>query len=300
MVQEGFASSSSEFQDSQAYFASLSKRCDKIQNNIDSLGPKIDDLTSGFSGLNNDICYVTKQIDESLAGNYASNVGPDEQTYPADVQQQRATKRKADSAKYVLNLKNIFVQNHDNVPLLECFASSSKSMTDEETAKLATIRDSLNQQISDTESNLAQINGLIQGVQKEFSINRLQTFYTTLEYNDKYLKQAGDAVAKVIEGFVSGPDDENGDSLVFNFKKPAKTSVDLNNPANDPGIRISNLEDKYKQTEALYNGLNKKMMKYVNTTKNQTSIINSAKSFVNDTDAQNKTVEANMGVVVKK
>ena len=294
-VQEGFATS--DFQNSKAYFASLASRCNKVQTNIDALNPKIDNLSSGFSGLSSNICYVTSQIDESLAGNYTSNVGPDEQAYPLDVQQQRIAQRKINSAKYVTNLKNIFVQNHDNIPLIECFDDGTTAMTDDESAQLATIRDDLNQQITDTESNLVQLNASLKSVQDEFSSDKLKTYYTTLQYNDKYLKQLASAI--VSEGFTSGPESDNDSNAIFTFKPVAQTSSSLNNPSNDPGIRISNLESNYQTILGLFNNLNAKLTKFVNTTANQKNITVTAKSITTDTNAQNALIKKNMESVSK-
>jgi len=96
IVQEGFATN---FDDSKAYFNSLTKKCNVLSENITTMSANIDDLEIKFGGLKKDICYVTKQVDEGLQGNYASNVPDEEQTYPPEEQKKRADERKTGAAK---------------------------------------------------------------------------------------------------------------------------------------------------------------------------------------------------------
>lgn len=286
LVQEGFANS--DFNGSKAYFESLSKRCTGVQTKIENLTGQIDELTSGFDNLQSDICYISKQVDNSLAGNYASNIGPDESAYSADEQKQRALTRQADSLKYVKNLKAIYVKNHDNVPLVECFSSS---MNEDESAKLEVIRDKLDSQLSTTEESLEQLNISLDMLQKNYNKDLLDMYYTTLKYNDTYLKKA----AKVLsEGFVN-PEDDNSNDKVFDFKATPKTA----NSESNPGIRISKIESNYELTEAKFNKINTNFVKFLNTTKQQKSYIDGAKDITTNTDTQKTLITANVNNVIK-
>ncbi len=288
LVQEGFYSTN--FDTSKAYLESLFLRCDNIQKKIDTLNPKIDDLVYSFTGLHKDICYVTLQIDEGLAGNYASNVPDDEQLYPPDVQKQRQEKRKIDSAKYVANLKNVFIKNHDNTPLLECFKDNNSSMTDEENIQLSSLRDNLNQQINNVESSLSEFELSIQNIQKEPADGQLKMFYNTLKYNDKFLSQTESAVMKHLEGF--------GTSNVFDFK-PKHINKDSANPEVNSEVRINMLEKRLNNAELEFNNINTMLQTYLNTTKAQTDEINAAKSITTDTNAQALLIQSNMSGIVK-
>jgi hypothetical protein len=255
----------------------------------------VDDLQNRLGGLMKDICYVTLQVDEALAGNYASNVPEEEQSYPIEEQKKRADKRKVDSVKYVANLKKSFVETHNNIPLLECFNSSG--MTDDETAQLAGMRDNLNAKIDETNSNLDQFDNSMITLQKEFAKERLQRYYTTLNYNDKYIKQMNRATAAAQsgeEGFAN-QDDPNE---VLDFKPPKK-QVDKQDPEANPAKRVNDLEEHYANSEAMFYKLLKTFNTYNNTAKKQTQQLKQAKAIVTDKDEQNRQMNANTSKAVK-
>jgi hypothetical protein len=297
LVQEGFATN---FDDSKAYFTNLIKKCDRINDSVSALSTKVGDLEIKFGGLKKDICYVTLQVDESLQGNYASNVPDEELQFPPEEQKKRAEERKKGAAKYVINLKKSFVKTHNKVPLLECFEGSG--MTDEQEAELKTIRDSLSSKVEEVKGNLSQFDTMLVNVQKEFAKDKLKEYYTTLNYNDKYIKQMQSAVAKAgkpeedetVEGFA-----DNDDSTALLDFKPAKTAVDEDDPDMGPEQRVNNLEDHYTKSAAMYNSLAKTFIRYNNTTKSQTETLKQAKKVVNDKDEQMKQMNANSDKAVK-
>lgn len=293
LVQEGFATS--DFQSSKEYFDLLSKNCEVIQKKIDSLSPKIDILTNSFNNLSKNICSITLQIDESLAGDYVSNIPNDEQSYTSDVQKEKQAKRKADSTKYVSNLKSIFVKNHDNIPLIECFNDGSDSMTDEETAKLETIRENLNTQIGEAEASMSNFEVAFKNLQKEITKERLDIYYNTLNYNNKYLTQGKLAASNISEGFIN-PEQDN-EEKIFNFKPQPKNTT--NSAALEPGFRINKLEERYTYLLNEMYKLDKTMKKYVNTIKLQKDEINSAKAVTTDENLQKKMMQDNIASIVK-
>jgi hypothetical protein len=281
LVQEGFTN----FDDSKQYFINLSKRCDVVNDNISKLSTGTGELENSFGTLKGDVCYVTNQVDEGLSGNYSSNVPDEEQKYPPEEQKKRAEQRKANSVKYVANLKKTFVEAHGGTPLLECF---SGGMSDGENVQLQTIRENLYTKISDTESNLTQFDNSLGSLNKEFSKEKLQQYYTTLNYNDKYIKQMQSAAVKNLEGF----EDE-----VFDFK-PVKQN-DKKDQSVSLEDRVSAIEEHYNKSSKNYEYLNKTFKKYTNTTKAQTNQLKQAKKIVNDQDEQNKQMKANSGKAVK-
>jgi hypothetical protein len=293
LVQEGFATN---FDDSKAYFTNLIKKCDAINDNVSTLSTRVGDLEIRFGGLKKDICYVTLQVDESLQGNYASNVPDEELQYSPEEQKKRAEDRKNGAAKYVVNLKKSFVKTHNNVPLLECFEGSG--MTDEQEAELKTIRENLSAKIDDTKNNLNVFDSTLVNLQKEFAKDKLTQYYTTLNYNDKYIKQMQSAVAKAgkpeEEGFVDN--DDNAEILDF---KPAKKPLEEEDPDMGPEQRVNSLDEHYIKSASMFNSLSKTFIRYNNTMKSQTATLKQAKKVVNDKDEQNRLMNANADKAVK-
>ena len=279
LVQEGY----NNFDDSKAYFSSLNKRCDNINSKLSKISTQVDGLEASFGTLPSDICYVTLQVDESLAGIYASNVPDEEKSFSADEQKKRADKRKESSGKFVQNLKKTFSQTNNNISLLECFEDS-------DSAKLQQIRDDLSVKIKDVKSNLLLFDNSISSLQKTFSTEILQKYYVTLKYNDKYIKQLQSAV----EGFEE----------VFDFKPSAQGSESsgsgkANDDEDDPEKNVSALEAHFANSEKRFTTLHKSLLKYTNTIKKQTEQVKQAKLIVNDQDAQTRQINANAGAATK-
>lgn len=296
LVQEGF---STNFDDSKAYFSSLMKTCNTINDNISTLSTRVGDLEIKFGGLKKDICYVTLQVDEGLQGNYTSNVPDEEMEFPPAEQKKRAEERKKGAAKYVVNLKKTFVKTHNKIPLLECFEGSG--MTDKQEAELKTIREGLNTKIDEVKNNLNAFDATLVNLQKEFAKDKLKQYYTTLNYNDKYIKQMQSAVAKAgkpeeetVEGFA----DDDDSTAILDFKPPKK-ALEEDDPDMGPEQRVNALDEHYIKSAAMFNSLAKTFIRYNNTTKSQAATLKQAKKVVNDKDEQNKQINANAGKAVK-
>lgn len=286
LVQEGF----DDFSSSKTYFNALMKRCDTVNKNISSLSRKIVDLENDFGTMHKDICYITLQVDEGLQGNYASNVPDEESTYPPETQKQRAEQRKANSGKYLANLKKTFSETNDNVPLLECFSSGDGAMSDEQNSQLQTLRDTLNSKIVDVDGNLNGFDNSLANLQKEFAKDKLKAYYVTLNYNDKYIKQMVSAAASIgSEGF---------DNDVLDFK-PTKSANSTDDPSKSYEERVAALEAHHNTSVADFKNLGDKLRKYKNTIKQQTDILKQSKKVVNDPDEQKRQMEANRSKVVK-
>jgi hypothetical protein len=290
LVQEGF---STNFDDSKKYFNNLLKKCNSINDNITLLSTKTDDLEIKFSGLEKDICYVTKQIDEGLQGNYASNVPEDERLFPLEEQNKRAKERRKNSIKYLTNLKKTFVKTHNNIPLLECFTNSG--MTDEQEAELKIIRDNLSERIEEVKANLSQFDQVLLNLQKGFAKNKLQKYYTTLNFNDKYIKQMNRIIANGGEEGYANKDD---DSELLDFR-PIKQKFIEYDPETGIEQRINSLEENYNKSASIFNNLSKTFIKYNNTTKLQASILKNAKNIITDKDEQTKKINENIVKAVK-
>lgn len=284
LVQEGY----NNFEDSKAYFSSLIKRCNNINSKLSKISAQVDGLEGVFASLPNDICYVTLQVDESLAGNYASNVPEEEKSYSSDEQKKRADKRKESSGKFVQNLKKTFSQTNNNISILECFEDS-------DSAKLQQIRDDLSSKIKDVKSNLLQFDNSISSLQKTFSTEILQKYYVTLKYNDKYIKQLQTAVEGYEDVFDFKPSASGSDSS----GAPPGTETKAGESDDDPEKNVSALETHFANSEKTFTTLYKSLQKYTNTIKKQTEQVKQAKLIVTDEDAQTRQINANAGAATK-
>lgn len=262
IIKEGFAS------DSVTYFEALDKRCDAINSKVESLNSQ---LIGSFDDLPKDICQVTQQIDEGLAGNYASAVGSEESKYSAEEQKARAAKRKESGQKYVANLKKAFVESHEGTPMLECFADAGED--------LAKQRAALDAKISETASNLDALDNSMITLQKDLGKAKLQTYYTTLNYNDKYLRKldasTGSAI-EAIEGFASEPTANSDGTLNF---RPASKSDDKSASLED---RITRLESHFGKSKDQFTNLFRTLKLYTNTVKAQAEKIKKYKSMAKE------------------
>jgi len=260
IIKEGFSS------DSVTYFQALAKRCDDINSKVDSMNSQ---LSGSFDDLPKDICYVTQQIDEGLAGNYASAVGSEESKYSAEEQKARAAKRKEAGQRYVTNQKKAFVDSHEGTPLLECFSTEEED--------LAKQRSALDAKISDTASNLDALDNSMIAMQKDLGKAKLRTYYTTLNYNDKYLKQmASSTGTAAVEGFTSEESVNSDGTLNF---RPVSKSDDKSASLEE---RVTTLESHYGKSKDQFTNLFKTLNLYKNTVKAQTEKVKKYKSMAQE------------------
>lgn len=262
IIKEGYAN------DSVTYFQALDKRCDDINAKVDGLNSQ---LSGAFDDMPKDICYVTQQIDESLSGNYAGAVGPEERKYSAEDQKARAAKRKEAGQRYVTNLKKAFVESHEGTPLLECFATEAED--------LASQRSALDAKISETASNLDALDNSMIVIQKDLGKAKLQTYYTTLNYNDKYLRKldssTGSAV-NAIEGFSTVPNSNSDGTLNF---KPVSKSDDKGASLEE---RVTALDSHFGKSKDQFTNLIKTLNLYKNTIKKQTEKVKKYKGMAQE------------------
>ena len=272
IVREGFSATA----DSVTYFQALDKRCDEINSKVDRLNSQ---LTGSFDDLPKDICYVTRQIDESLSGNYAGAVGPEESKYSAEEQKARAATRKEAGQRYVTNQKKAFVESHDAIPLLECFAGAAG---DED---LASQRAALDAKISDTASNLDALDNSMIALQKDLGKAKLQTYYTTLNYNDKYLRKLDSSTGKAVEAvegfaadksYIDSPNSNSDGTLNF---KPVSKSDDKSASLEE---RVTSLESHYGKSKEQFTKLSKTLNLYKNTVKKQTEKVKKYKGMAQE------------------
>jgi len=181
--------------------------------------------------------------------------------------------------------------------------NGNNGMTDEQEAELKTIREALKTKINDVKSQLSQFDSTMVNLQKEFAKEQLKRYYTTLNYNDKYIKQMQSAVAKAgkpeeEDGIKEGFDDTDNSNDLLDFKPP-KSELEEDDPDKGPAQLVNDLEDHFKKSAAMFNSLAKTFIRYNNTTKSQAATLKQAKKVVTDQDEQNRQMNANTSKVVK-
>jgi hypothetical protein len=223
LIVEKFAN---EEEMTQAYYNSLHSRAATIKKRIEAANLYAEGIRDTFNGLHGDICDVTKQIDDGIAQNYSSNVSEDEYSLPADLQKKRAEERRQKSLVYVKSLHTKYSEANDKTPLLECFEDGDGD----------TLRDKIIDEVNETEASLTEMEKNVGQLRNEISDKQIAIYYTTLGYNDKYLKEMVKQMKAVSEGFASGPD--------FQPLPPQPTL-----PNQEPGARLDRFLDRIVAAE---------------------------------------------------
>jgi predicted nucleic acid-binding Zn-ribbon protein len=259
-------------------FASLRRRLNSLNNKISDSSNKVDKLRSVVEGLKPEICGILKQIDESNEGDYNSNIPEEESTLPADKQKQRAATRAEKAKVFVAKSKATYVKNHDNIPMLECFVDSDEI-------------DAINVDISSTEENLNSLESSflevkdLLGSRDFFGREKTNSYTTTLNYNDRYIKNMQkaieDNVSKKDEGFLDLG--KNKDALESN-----------------PTLYVEALEDAYKILNKAIVGAKPIIDSYVKRIKQQKSDIATAKGPVTNEDVRKDTMDASFSALQSK
>jgi len=252
---EGFDDEAKEEGMTQAYYTSLHSRAKAVTKRVDAATKKAEAIQDMFSDLHGTICDVTNQIDDGISQNYSSNVSEDEYSLPADVQKKRAEARKKKGLGYVNSLRTKFSAEHDNTPLIECFEDA--------------VRDSIVEEVNEVDSAVATLDATMKQLQNEISDKQIAIYYTTLAYNDKYLKNMVKEMQKNIEGYED----------VLNFKPPVQPPT--GNPSDEPGERLSKLETRIVDIETQLATIEKAVTSFVNTAKLQKEQIKQTKSTSN-------------------
>jgi hypothetical protein len=179
------------------YSTVLDGRVKGLQKRTDAASALLDAVQSKFDNLQSSICDVNKQIDDGISQNYASNVPADEYDLPADVQKQRAADRKTKAANYIKNQRAAFVQQNKS-PLIECFDD---------------VKDAVIANVDEVEANVGILEKGYLGLKNAISDKQIAVYYTTMTYNEKYLKKLVQEMQKTTEGFVDQAPVEPGTRL---------------------------------------------------------------------------------------
>lgn len=254
------------------YTSKLVDRLSKLDKSIQNDSDLLDTFQDSMDGFNSGVCYITKQIDDSLQSNYVANVPETEFKLPANVQKERAEKRKLDSKKYISNIKKNFVAKYGNKPIIECFDSGN---------------DSLNSNIEETSNNLKALNDKFINIKKTISDKELGLYYVSLAYNDKYIKQSTKVVNSIDEGFM----DE-----VIDFSKPppdiSGSSVDKSDSDTAPITRIEILEDSWSELSKQITTMGKNIQIIKNTIELQEKTLKSSTAIINDEKIQKEKMDS--------
>lgn len=254
------------------YTSKLENRLINLDKSIQKDSEILDSFQDLMADFNSGVCYITKQIDDSLESNYIANVPETESKLPANVQKERAEKRKLNSKNYIANVKKNFVTKYGNMPIIECFDSGN---------------DSLISNIEETSNNLKALNDKFINIKKTISDKELGLYYVSLAYNDKYIKQSTKVVDSIDEGFA--------DEVIDFSKAPPDISgstVDKSGSDTAPITRIEILEDKWSELSKKIAGMGKKIMIIKNTINLQQKTLKSNTAIVNDEKTQKDKMDS--------
>jgi hypothetical protein len=245
-------------------YGSLRRRLNSLDSKISDSSNKVGKMRSAVEGLKPDICGILKQIDDSNEGEYNSNIPEEESALPVDQQKQRASARAEKARAAVAKSKTTYSKNHGNFPILECFVDADD--TDAINVDISSVEENLNS----LESDFSEIRGLLGG-------DKSNSYNTTLNYNDRYIKKMQNAVmdslTKKDEGFLDlGVD---------------KATLDSN-----PNLHVQALEDAYKTLSKDIDAFGPAIDKYVKRVKQQKSDVATAKGPVNNDAVQKNTLDA--------
>jgi hypothetical protein len=270
------------FSEDKSYFDKLEQRLIKLDNLIEKTDKFIDTITNNMDDFNSNVCYVTKQIDDSLQSNYVSNVPEAEYKLPKDVQTKRANERKERSKKYVANLKGNFIKGKKDIQMIECFENEDDN---------SAINDNLNTHIDETTANLKTLADKFTNTRKTVSDKQLGMYYISLAYNDKYIKQSVKVVNSLNEGFAN-------EVLDFTKLPPYMLSSDMSGADLStttkmaPITKIELLEDNYESLTKNINILGKIVQIIKNTIELQQKTLKASTAIVNDEKTQKDQMNA--------
>ena len=243
MFHEGFTTPDADDDTlTKSFYASLKKRALAVNKRVDAASELCETVRARGDELGGEMCDVTRQIDDGILQNYASNVPEGEYDMPADVQKERAAERKKRAAVYVQNQHLKFSEANDKTPLLECFS-------DETDAMLGDVMDT----IESTDENLTNLEKSLDSLRAILSGKKLDTYFVTLKYNDKYIKDFVKSMNAAREGFIDAA-------------------------APTPGERVDKLEERISAAEAGIAEINSATQKLEGTTKLQAAQLKQTKA----------------------
>jgi len=262
------------------YTGKLVDRLNNLDKSIEKDSELLDTFQDYVNEFNSGVCYITKQIDDSLQSNYVANVPETESKLPPNVQKEHAQKRQENSKKYIANIKKNFVTKYRNMPIIECFDSGDSA--DEESLKSG---------IEETSNNLKALNDKFINIKKTISDKELGMYYVSLAYNDKYIKQSTKVVNSIDEGFA------NEDVIDFS-RTPSdigEQSTDLSGSKADadsaPITRIETLEDRWSELSKQITLMGKNIKIIKNTIDLQQKTLKSSTAITNDEKVQKEKMD---------
>jgi hypothetical protein len=224
MFREGFTTPDADEDTlTKSYYASLKKRALAVNKRVDAASALCETIRSRESDLDSDMCDVMRQIDDGVLQNYASNVPEGEYDMPADVQKERAAARKKRAELYVQNQHVKFSEANEKTPLLECFSDA-------------------------TDAILLDLMDTVESTDEK----KLDKYFVTLKYNDKYIKDFVKTMNATREGFVDAPP--------------------------PPGEQVNKLEERIAAVEAGIAELNSTTQRLIDTTKLQSKQLKQTKA----------------------
>jgi hypothetical protein len=243
-------------------YNSLRRRLNSLNTKISNSSDKVSNLRSTIESLKPDICSILKQIDESNEGDYNSNIPEEENLLPAEQQKMRAKTRAEKAKTIVAKSKATYVKSHGNIPLLECFTDADEI-------------DIINLDLSTTEENLNSLDSDFSEVKGLLGGDKSNSYNSTLNYNDRYIKKMQKAVISSLEkeeGFI----DLGIDKATLN---------------SNPNLHVQALEDAYKTLSDDIVAYMPIIDGYVKRLKRQKADVATAKGPVNNESVQKNTLE---------
>lgn len=270
---------SSDGDSSKKYFKDMSLKVGELTKQLERVRSVIGEIKERNSGLHEEICYITDQIDESIKGNYVGNVSEEEYKRPADQQAKRKEARAQKADVYIKEGKKRFSASYENTPLIECF----DAITDAEQPELEEAKQQLMDEINELESSVTQAADEFKIVRGNLSEKQIAVYYASLAYNDKNIKDLLKTMQKVNEGFASAEQEE-----VLDFTPPKMPSTDMNR---EPHIRIPKLAERLEKLEMEVAIVNKAIRVFTNTANQQKKTLKQIKLVANDEGEQKRRLD---------
>jgi hypothetical protein len=270
---------SSEGESSKKYFKNMSLKVGELNKQLEGVRSVVAEMKERNSGLHEEICYITDQVDESIKGNYVGNVPEEEYKLPADQQAKRKALREQKADAYIKEGKKRFSESYEKTPLIECF----DAITEDEKPEIEEVKQRLMEEVDELESNITQATDEFKIVRGNLSEKQIAVYYASLAYNDKNIKELLKTMQKVNEGFASGEKEE-----VLDFTPPKLPSTDMNR---EPHIRIPKLAERLQKLETEVAIVNKAMRVFTNTAKQQQKTVKQIKLVANDEGEQKRQLD---------
>lgn len=279
LVLERFSSSGNS---SKKYFKDASTTIDQYNTRITAANANMEAARELYTGMHNNICLISNQVDDGIKGNYVNNVPEDELKLPTADQATRKAKRLTNATVHLVDLKKRFGNGYFKegvaTPLIECF----DTMTDSEESEISDLHRQVLSDLNNLEGDMTLAEGAFTTLRKEISEKQLESYYVSLAFTDKNISALLKAQA-VAEGFASasGP--------VLTFTPPRPTAVD---PTAQPHIRLPKIADRLTVLERAIADITSGLQIMVNTIALQNETLKKSKLVVNDAGEQKRRLDA--------